>query len=61
LRKITNTGEWKTYDLEAEGINLLSTKRSELSLIIRQQGIQAAIDIMRNTNRQSLNIASNVN
>jgi phospholipid transport system substrate-binding protein len=61
LRKIKNTGEWKTYDLEAEGISLLSSKRSEFSSIIRQQGIQAAIDIMRNTNSQSLNTGSNVN
>jgi phospholipid transport system substrate-binding protein len=61
LRKIKNTQEWKTYDLVAEGISLLSSKRSEFSSIIRQQGIEAAIDIMRNTNNQSLNIASNVN
>ena len=50
LRKIKRTEEWKTYDLVAEGISLLSSKRSEFSSIIRQQGIQAAIDIMRNTN-----------
>lgn len=61
LRKNKNTGEWKTYDLEAEGISMLSSKRSEFSSIIRQQGIQAAIEIMRNTNSQSLKIVSNGN
>ncbi len=61
LRKIKNTQQWKTYDLVAEGISLLSSKRSEFSSIIRQQGIEAAIDIMKNTNSQTLNIISNVN
>jgi phospholipid transport system substrate-binding protein len=61
LRKIKNTQQWKTYDLVAEGISLLSSKRSEFSSIIRQQGIEAAIDIMRNKNSQTLNIVSNVN
>jgi phospholipid transport system substrate-binding protein len=61
LRKIKNTQQWKTYDLVAEGISLLSSKRGEFSSVIRQQGIEAAIDIMRNTNSQSLNIASNIN
>lgn len=61
LRKIKDTQEWKTYDLVAEGISLLSSKRSEFSSVIRQQGIEAAIDIMRNTNNQSLYPTSNVN
>ena len=39
LRKNKNTEEWKTYDLEAEEISLLSSKRSEFSSIIHQQGI----------------------
>jgi len=61
LRKIKNTQEWKTYDLVAEGISLLSSKRSEFSSIIRQQGIDAAIDIMKDTNNQSLNTTASVN
>jgi phospholipid transport system substrate-binding protein len=60
LRKIRNTQEWKTYDLVAEGISLLSSKRSEFSSIIRQQGIEAVIDVMVNENNQPLNIASNI-
>jgi phospholipid transport system substrate-binding protein len=61
LRKIKNTQEWKTYDLVAEGISLLSSKRSEFSSIIRQQGIDAVIDIMKDTNNQSLNTTASVN
>ena len=61
LRKARNTQQWKTYDLVAEGISLLSSKESEFASIIRQQGIQAVIDVMKNKNNQSLNITSNVN
>jgi phospholipid transport system substrate-binding protein len=61
LRKAKNTQQWKTYDLVAEGISLLSSKESEFASIIRQQGIQAVIDVMKNKNNKSLNITSNVN
>lgn len=61
LRKSTSTQEWKTYDLVAEGISLLSSKRSEFSSTIRQQGIQAVIDLMRDKNSQTLNITAKVN
>jgi phospholipid transport system substrate-binding protein len=61
LRKIKKTQHWKTYDLEAEGISLLSSKRSEFAAIIRQQGIEAVIDVMRTNNSKPLNIASNIN
>jgi phospholipid transport system substrate-binding protein len=40
---------------------LLSSKRSEFASIIRQQGIQAVIDVMKNKNNQPLIIASNIN
>jgi phospholipid transport system substrate-binding protein len=61
LRKSNKTQEWKTYDLVAEGISLLSSKRSEFASIIRQQGIQAVIEVMKNKNGKPLNIASHVN
>ena len=61
LRKNKKTQEWKTYDLVAEGISLLSSKRSEFASIIRQQGIQTAIDVMRNKNNKPLGITSSVN
>jgi phospholipid transport system substrate-binding protein len=61
LRKNKNTQEWKTYDLVAEGISLLSSKRNEFASMIRQEGIQAVIDEMRSKNNKPLNIASNGN
>ena len=59
LRKNKRTQEWKTYDLVAEGISLLSSKQSEFASIIRQQGIQAVIDVMKDKNSQHLNTSSN--
>tara|TARA_R110002153_G_scaffold116833_3_gene260640 strand:+ start:1382 stop:2041 length:660 start_codon:yes stop_codon:yes gene_type:complete len=61
LRKNKKTQEWKTYDLVAEGISLLSSKRNEFASMIRQEGIQAVIDEMRSKNNKPLNIASNGN
>ncbi len=47
VRKNDKTNEWKAYDMVAEGISVLSSKQSEFESIIRQQGIQAVIDIMK--------------
>lgn len=59
LRKVKSSQEWKTYDLVAEGISLLSSKRSEFASIIRHEGIQAVIDTMRDNNSKPLSIAAN--
>lgn len=40
-RKNTVTGEWKAYDLIAEGVSMISTKQNEWSTILRQNGIDA--------------------
>lgn len=39
LRKNGKTGEWKVYDLVAEGISLLSSKQAEFSNLIAKNGI----------------------
>lgn len=36
-----NNGEWKAYDMSAEGVSMVITKQNEWSGIIRQQGIEA--------------------
>lgn len=41
LLKNKKTGEWKAYDMVAEGISLISSKQSEWSTKIRQEGIPA--------------------
>ncbi|MEP1382261.1 MAG: ABC transporter substrate-binding protein [Paraglaciecola sp.] len=59
LRKNKKTQEWKTYDLVAEGISLLSSKQSEFAPMIRQEGIQAVIDVMKEQNSEPLTVAAN--
>ncbi|CAM3881630.1 phospholipid-binding protein MlaC [Vibrio aquimaris] len=39
LRKDKKTGEWKAFDIIAEGVSLLSSKQSEWSTQLRQEGI----------------------
>ncbi|MFQ1016171.1 phospholipid-binding protein MlaC [Gilliamella sp. Occ3-1] len=40
-RKNSVTGEWKAYDLVAEGVSMITTKQNEWSTILRQDGIDA--------------------
>lgn len=47
VRKNKKTNRWKAYDMVAEGISVLSSKRSEFESILRQQGIQVVIDLMK--------------
>lgn len=39
LRKNSKTGDWKVFDMVAEGVSLLSSKQTELGGSIRQKGI----------------------
>ena len=56
LRKNTKTNEWKAYDMVAEGISLLSSKQSEYESILRQDGIQKVIDIMKEKIAQPISL-----
>ncbi|MGR3807533.1 phospholipid-binding protein MlaC [Pasteurella testudinis] len=40
-RKNTRTGAWQAYDMAAEGVSMVETKKNEWSNILRQQGIEA--------------------
>lgn len=40
-RKNTKTGEWKAYDMIAEGVSMISTKQNEWATILRQGGVTA--------------------
>lgn len=39
LRRVKDANNWLVYDMVAEGISLLDSKRSELGSLIRQQGL----------------------
>ena len=45
MRKDKN-GEWRAFDMMAEGISLLDAKQSELHGILRQQGIEHVITLL---------------
>ncbi len=47
VRKDSKTNEWKAYDMVAEGISMLNSKRSEFESILRQEGIDSVIALMR--------------
>lgn len=42
--------QWKAFDLVAEGISMVQSKRSEFAPIIRQRGIDSVIDFMQSKN-----------
>ncbi len=45
MRRDSN-GEWRAFDMMAEGISLLDAKQSELHGILRQQGIERVIELL---------------
>lgn len=42
-RKNSKSGEWQVYDMAAEGVSMLDTKKQEWSPILRKDGINALI------------------
>lgn len=47
LRRNTKTGEWRVFDLVAENISMLQAKQSELSPMIREQGLAAVTRLLQ--------------
>ena len=52
LRKNTKTGEWKVFDVIAEGVSMLDTKQSEIKALIRKEGIDHVIDLLKKKNNE---------
>lgn len=51
LRKNSKTGEWRAFDMVAEGISMLSSKESEISPLIREKGIKKVIELIDQHNK----------
>lgn len=47
VRKDRQSDQWQVYDMVAEGISLLSSKRTEFESVLRQDGIDKVIELMR--------------
>ncbi|MCG9598425.1 phospholipid-binding protein MlaC [Vibrio sp. Isolate25] len=58
LRKDKKSGEWKAFDMIAEGISLLSSKQSEWSSKLRQEGILAVAKDLENLAAQPIRFES---
>ncbi|OCG21224.1 phospholipid-binding protein MlaC [Gilliamella sp. App4-10] len=53
-RKNSVTGEWKAYDLIAEGVSMITTKQNEWSTILRQDGIDALTKQLTNLSNRNI-------
>ncbi|WP_394146475.1 phospholipid-binding protein MlaC [Vibrio atypicus] len=60
LRKDKKTGEWQAFDMIAEGISLLSSKQSEWSGKLRQEGILAVAQELEGLAQQPIRSESKV-
>jgi phospholipid transport system substrate-binding protein len=56
VRKNKKTNKWKAYDMVAEGISLLSSKQSELESVIRREGIDKVIELLKEKNEQPITL-----
>lgn len=46
VRKNKKTGQWKAYDMVAEGISMLQSKQSELGGLLRKHGIEYVTNML---------------
>ena len=58
LRQNNKTGEWKVFDMVAEGISLLSSKQSELGGMIRDKGIGSVSQMLGEHNNKPVQLPS---
>lgn len=61
VRKNSRTEEWRAFDMVAEGISMLSSKQSEFESIIRQDGIDAVIALLKEKNQQPIRLPDEKN
>lgn len=61
LRKDKRSGDWQAFDMVAEGISLLSSKQSEWSSKLRQEGILSVAKDLEQLAAQPIRFESNKN
>lgn len=57
-RKNSVSGEWKAYDLIAEGVSMITSKQSEWSTILRTEGIDALTKQLQNLANEKIKLDS---
>lgn len=50
FRMHNKSGPWLVYDIKIEGISLVANYRAEFSNIVREQGIEALVDLLQSKN-----------
>jgi phospholipid transport system substrate-binding protein len=61
VRKDRQSDQWQVYDMVAEGISLLSSKRTEFESILRQDGIDKVIELMRKNIAEPIKLNEKLN
>lgn len=52
LRENKKSGEWKVFDVIAEGVSMLDTKQSEIKDLIQKKGIDHVIELLKKKNSE---------
>ncbi|MBQ1783685.1 MAG: ABC transporter substrate-binding protein [Gammaproteobacteria bacterium] len=60
LRRNSRTGEWRAFDMVAEGVSMLSGKEAELGGLIRQKGIEEVTRQLDAQNKQKIALDAEV-
>ncbi|NTS75900.1 ABC transporter substrate-binding protein [Catenovulum sp. SM1970] len=54
LRRNSKSGKWYAFDMDAEGISMLNSKRSQIGAAINRQGIDQVIKDLKDKSKASL-------
>lgn len=54
VRKNKKTLEWKAFDMVAEGVSLLDSKKAELNTLIRQKGLPHTIALLKEKSNRNI-------
>lgn len=54
--RLNKSGQWLAYDMVAEGVSLLQSKRTEFASVIRQQGVDSTIELMKEKAAQPIKL-----
>jgi len=56
LRKGGKSGNWKAYDMAAEGVSMVASKQAEFDALIRKEGIDYVIDYVEKKSKESVEL-----
>ena len=59
VKKNKKTGDWKAFDLIAEGVSLLDSKQAELSSLIRQKGLDYVGELLQEKSLRDIKLKLN--